>query len=131
MGDDDDVPQKIVSNLEVTFCGVTLQPRADVGNLGVTFDSILSWEPHVSELCRRCTGVPTDRPVALPTLSSGRRHLNPGSGPCAHADQLPTVLQFTEMEHRKISTGSQTSLYIMVCAQKIQGPFDLTLGPRC
>ena len=25
---------------------------------------------------------------------------------------------------------AQTSLY-MDCAQKIQGPFDLTLGPRC
>ena len=46
-----------VSNLEVPFCGVTLQPRAEVGNLGVTFDSTLSWEPHVSGLCRRCTGV--------------------------------------------------------------------------
>ena len=26
-------------------------------NLGVTFDSTLSWDAHVSELCRRCTGL--------------------------------------------------------------------------
>ena len=26
-----------------------------LGNLGVTFDCTLSWDAHVSELCRRCT----------------------------------------------------------------------------
>ena len=78
-----------VSNLEVTFCSVTLQPPAEVENLGVTFDSTLSWEPHVSELCRRCTGV-------LIGLSHCRHYLPDGViktlvAPlvsCVHADQL-------------------------------------------
>ena len=41
----------------MTFCDVALQPRAEVKNLGVVFDSTLSWESHVSELSRQCTGV--------------------------------------------------------------------------
>ena len=44
-------------DLKVTFCDVALQPRAEVKNLGVVFDSTLSWESHVSELSRQCTGV--------------------------------------------------------------------------
>ena len=41
----------------MNFSGTQLRPVAEVGNLGVTFGSTLSWEPHVSELVRQCTGV--------------------------------------------------------------------------
>ena len=43
--------------LAVNFSGTQLKPVAEVRNLGVTFDSALSWESHVSELVRQCTGV--------------------------------------------------------------------------
>ena len=43
--------------IKVTFCDATLQPCEQVGNLGVVFDGALSWEAHVSELSRRCTGL--------------------------------------------------------------------------
>ena len=44
-------------DFRVSFRDAALQPCAQVGNLGVTFDSTLSWDVHVSELCRRCTGL--------------------------------------------------------------------------
>ena len=43
--------------MQVSFCDVVLRPRAEVRSLGVVLDGTLSWESHVSELCRRCTGV--------------------------------------------------------------------------
>ena len=43
--------------LAVNFSGTQLKPVPEVRNLGVSFDSALSWEPHVSELVRQCTGV--------------------------------------------------------------------------
>ena len=44
-------------DFRVPFRNAALQPCAQVGNLGVTFDSTMSWDAHVSELCRRCTGL--------------------------------------------------------------------------
>ena len=44
-------------DFRVSFRDAALQPCAQVGNLGVTFDSTLSWDAHVSELSRRCTGL--------------------------------------------------------------------------
>ena len=44
-------------DFSVTFRDAALQPCSQVGNLGVTFDSTLSWDAHVSDLCRRCTGL--------------------------------------------------------------------------
>ena len=41
----------------VSFRDAVLQPCEQVGNLGVVFDGALSWEAHVSELSRRCTGL--------------------------------------------------------------------------
>ena len=48
---------RALPQVSVDFCGVSLRPQTEVGNLGVIFDSALSWESHVSELCRRCMGV--------------------------------------------------------------------------
>ena len=44
-------------DVRVSFRDAVLQPCTQVGNLGVTFDCTLSWDAHVSELCRRCTGL--------------------------------------------------------------------------
>ena len=44
-------------DIEVNFCNVVLKPQTEVRNLGVVFDSALSWESHVSELSRQCMGV--------------------------------------------------------------------------
>ena len=44
-------------DLKISFRDAELQPCEQVGNLGVVFDGALSWEPHVSELSRRCMGV--------------------------------------------------------------------------
>ena len=41
----------------ISFCDAELQPSAQVRNLGVVFDGALSWEAHVSELSRSCTGM--------------------------------------------------------------------------
>ena len=46
-----------VPDFSVTLHDSVLQPREEVLNLGVTFDSALSWEAHVSKLSRRCTGL--------------------------------------------------------------------------
>ena len=43
----------------VRFRDTELEPCKQVGNLGVVFDGALSWEDHVSELSRRCTGLLT------------------------------------------------------------------------
>ena len=44
-------------DVRVSFRDAVLQPCTQVRNLGVTFDCTLSWDAHVSELCRRCTGL--------------------------------------------------------------------------
>ena len=44
-------------NITVTFCRVVFKPQAEARNLGVVLDSALTWESHVSELTRQCTGV--------------------------------------------------------------------------
>ena len=41
----------------VSFRESELTPCAQVGNLGVVFDSSLSWDAHVSDLSRRCMGL--------------------------------------------------------------------------
>ena len=41
----------------ISFRGSELTPYAQVGNLGVVFDSSLSWDAHVSDLSRRCMGL--------------------------------------------------------------------------
>ena len=46
-----------VPDFSVSLRDSVLQPCEQVGNLGVVFDSALSWEAHVSELSRRCTGL--------------------------------------------------------------------------
>ena len=48
--------QKLPS-FKASFRDAELEPCAQVANLGVIFDSTLSWEPHVSELSRRCVGL--------------------------------------------------------------------------
>ena len=52
--------RQILRNLPdftISFCDAELQPSAQVRNLGVVFDGALSWEAHVSELSRSCTGM--------------------------------------------------------------------------
>ena len=49
--------QRKLTDVRVSFRDVASQLCAQVGNLGVTFDCTLSWDAHVSELCRRCTGL--------------------------------------------------------------------------
>ena len=44
-------------DFEVSFRDAVLQPCAQAGNLGVIFDSALTWDAHVSELCQRCMGL--------------------------------------------------------------------------
>ena len=46
-----------VPGFSVTLHDSVLQPCEEVRNLGVTFDSAWTWEAHVSELSRRCTGL--------------------------------------------------------------------------
>ena len=46
-----------VPDFTVSFRDTELVPCAQVGNLGVIFDGTLSWDAHVSELSRRCTGL--------------------------------------------------------------------------
>ena len=41
----------------VSFRDAELEPCAQAGNLGVVFDSCLTWEAHASELSRRCMGL--------------------------------------------------------------------------
>ena len=41
----------------VSFRDAELEPCAQAGNLGVVFDSSLTWEAHVTELSRRCMGL--------------------------------------------------------------------------
>ena len=46
-------------NFSVTFLDATLTPCAEVKNLGVTFDRVMSWDAHVSQLSQRCIGILT------------------------------------------------------------------------
>ena len=46
-----------VPGFSVTLHDSVFQPREEVRNLGAIFDSALTWEAHVSELSRRCTGL--------------------------------------------------------------------------
>ena len=48
---------RTLPDITVKFCDAALQPCTEVTNLGVIFDSTLSWDSHVSELSRRCMGV--------------------------------------------------------------------------
>ena len=48
---------KKLPDFTVSFRDAVLQPSEKMGNLGVVFDSALSWDDHVSELSRRCTGL--------------------------------------------------------------------------
>ena len=41
----------------LSFRDTVLQPCGNVGKLGVVFGSALSWDAHVSDLSRRCTGL--------------------------------------------------------------------------
>ena len=50
---------KTLPPFKVTFRDAQLEPCRQAGNLGVVFDSTLSWEAHVSELSRRCMGLLT------------------------------------------------------------------------
>ena len=62
----------------VSLRDTELEPCAPVGNLGVVFDSTLSWEAHVSELSRRCTGLLIG--LSYPPLSPRRCHQNTSDG---------------------------------------------------
>ena len=42
---------------KISFRDAELQPCAQARNLGVVFDGALTWEAHIAELSRRCTGV--------------------------------------------------------------------------
>ena len=46
-----------IPSFTVQFRDKTLTTCSQAKNLGVTFDRYLSWEPHVTELSRRCVGV--------------------------------------------------------------------------
>ena len=46
-----------IPDFNVTLHDSVLQPCEKVRNLGVIFDSALSWEAHVSELSHRCIGL--------------------------------------------------------------------------
>ena len=48
-----------LSEVSVMFRGVPLQPCTEVKNLGVVFDSHLSWDQHISLLTRCCFGMLT------------------------------------------------------------------------
>ena len=48
-----------LSEVSVMFRGVPLQLCTEVKNLGVVFDSHLSWDQHISLLTRRCFGMLT------------------------------------------------------------------------
>ena len=41
----------------MNFANTTLLPCLNVRNLGVTFDHLLTWESHLSELTKRCFGL--------------------------------------------------------------------------
>ena len=46
-----------VPTIEVRFRGETLRPERSVRNLGVIFDSTLSWDDHVAHVVRKCFGM--------------------------------------------------------------------------
>ena len=46
-----------IPDFTVSFRDSELVPCAQAGNLGVVFDGTLSWDDHVSDLSRRCTGL--------------------------------------------------------------------------
>ena len=48
-----------LSEVSVTFRGVPLRPCTEVKNLGLVFDSHLTWDRHISLLTRRCFGMLT------------------------------------------------------------------------
>ena len=48
-----------LSEVSVSFRGMPLQPCTEVKNIGVVFDSHLSWDQHISLLTRRCFGMLT------------------------------------------------------------------------
>ena len=50
---------KGLPKVTVKFRGVALEPCTQVKNLGVIFDSTLSWEQHISVVTRRCFGTLT------------------------------------------------------------------------
>ena len=50
---------KNLPEVTVKFRGVALEPCTEVKNLGVIFDSTLSWDQHISVVTRRCFGTLT------------------------------------------------------------------------
>ena len=48
------VSEPIANSL--TLCGETPQQLPSVTNLGVIFDETLSWQPHITKMCKRVTG---------------------------------------------------------------------------
>ena len=68
-------------DVRVSFRDAALQPCAQVLNLGVTFDCTLSWDAHVSELCRRCKYGTVDWSLTRTPLSPRWHHSNARDGP--------------------------------------------------
>ena len=70
---------RTLPHFTVTFRDRNLQPADTVKNLGLIFDSNMTWEPHVRQLSRKCYGTLTSLshirhylpPCVLPTLISG------------------------------------------------------------
>ena len=91
----------------VSLRDTELEPCALVGNLGVVFDGTLSWEAHVAELSRRCTGL-------LIGLSHIRHYLPDGVIKTLAMALVMTRVQyssqFMETELKRTSLGSKKIL---------------------
>ena len=50
---------RTLPDISVKFGSSSVRPCSEVKNLGVYFDSLLSWDNHVTQLSKRCFGILT------------------------------------------------------------------------